>query len=183
MAKKKTAKKKTAARAGGKKKTAKKAAARKTPASRVATRKKTASRKKSERAKPQATATPPPPKTGSFVWHELMTSDVGRSRDFYSRLFGWSMQEEEMMPGFLYTVISNREDMHGGMMALTPEHGETPPHWMVYISVEDVDATAEQTEDLGGEILVPPNDIPVGRWALLRDPTGASFAIYKSHSM
>ena len=127
----------------------------------------------------QQAAAPPPPKPGSFVWHELMTGDTNRAKDFYSRLFGWKMQDDEMMPGFIYTMISNKGEMLGGMMAITPEQGDTPPHWMIYISVRDVDATAQQCEEAGGEIVVPAHDIPVGRWALLQDPTGAKFAIYK----
>ena len=132
-------------------------------------------------AKPQAAASQsaPPPKPGSFVWHELMTGDTNRAKDFYSRLFGWKMQDDEMMPGFIYTMISNKGEMLGGMMAITPEQGDTPPHWMIYISVRDVDATAQQCEEAGGEIVVPAHDIPVGRWALLQDPTGAKFAVYK----
>jgi predicted enzyme related to lactoylglutathione lyase len=143
-----------------------------------------------KRAKPQAARTrrekqgvaAPPPKPGSFIWHELMTRDTARAKDFYSKLFGWKMQDDEMMPGFIYTMISNKGDMLGGMMAITPEQGDTPPHWMIYISVRDVDAAAQQCESMGGEIIVPAHDIPVGRWALLQDPTGAKFAIYKSRS-
>lgn len=134
------------------------------------------------KSKPQAaSSSPPPPKPGSFVWHELMTRDTARCKDFYSGLFGWKMQDDEMMPGFIYTLMTNKGEMIGGMMAITPEQGDTPPHWMVYISVRDVDATAQQCESMGGETIVPPHDIPVGRWALLQDPTGAKFAIYKSH--
>ena len=161
----------SASRSTRKKKVSKKEAVKKSPAG--------------KRAKPRATATqaaPPPPKPGSFVWHELMTRDTARCKDFYSRLFGWKMKDEEMMPGFIYTMISNKSDLIGGMMAITPEQGDTPSHWMIYISVRDVDATAQQCESMGGEIVVPAHDIPVGRWALLQDPTGAKFAIYKSRS-
>ena len=148
----------------------------KTPA-RTASRKASSARRAP--AKVTQTQAQAPPKPGSFVWHELMTRDTSRAKNFYSKLFGWKMQDDEMMPGFIYTMISNKGDMLGGMMAITPEQGDTPPHWMIYISVRDVDATAAQCEAAGGEIIVPAHDIPVGRWALLQDPTGAKFAIYK----
>lgn len=177
MAKKK-AKKTQAKRASGGKKTKAKSQPRRKAARAASPRKKV-----QRKAKPAAQATsqsPPPPKPGSFVWHELMTPDVARSKDFYSRLFGWKMRDDEMMPGFTYTMMSNKGEGVGGMMAITPEQGDVKPHWMVYIAVKDVDAIAQQTEMMGGEIAVPPHDIPVGRWALLKDPTGAAFAVYKS---
>lgn len=135
-----------------------------------------------QEAKPATTAAAPAPKppSGSFVWHELMTTDAGAAKSFYSKLFGWKTEDQEMMPGFMYTTISNKGQSVGGMMALGPEHGDTMPHWMLYVSVKDVDATAAQAEAMGGEIVIPPHDIPVGRWAQIRDPSGAQIAIYKS---
>jgi predicted enzyme related to lactoylglutathione lyase len=78
-------------------------------------------------------------------------------------------------------MISNKGEGIGGMMAITPEQGDAKPAWTVYVSVRDVDATAQQCESMGGEIVIPAHDIPVGRWAMLKDPTGAMFAIYKSN--
>jgi predicted enzyme related to lactoylglutathione lyase len=140
-------------------------------------------RGKAGRARPQATQTPPPkpkPVYGAFVWHELMTTDPAKCKSFYSDLFGWKTEEMEMMPGFTYTVFNQAKDGHAGMMAITPEHGEMRSHWDVYVNVKDVDATAARCEELGGEIVVPPHDIPVGRWAMLKDPTGAQICVYKS---
>lgn len=122
----------------------------------------------------------PRPLPGAFVWHELMTTDPARSKSFYSDLFGWKTEEMEMMPGFTYTVFNHAKEGHAGMMAITPEHGDVKSHWDVYVNVRDVDATAARCEELGGEIVVPPHDIPVGRWAMLKDPTGAQICVYKS---
>jgi predicted enzyme related to lactoylglutathione lyase len=39
-----------------------------------------------------------------------------------------------------------------------------PPMWGCYVTVDDVDATAEQCKVLGGSVVLPPTDIPtVGR--------------------
>jgi predicted enzyme related to lactoylglutathione lyase len=86
----------------------------------------------------------------------------------------------EMMPGFTYTMFANKGREHAGIMPITPEQGDAKPRWDTYISVKDVDAIAQQCEAMGGEIVIPAHDIPVGRWAMLKDPTGATFAIYKS---
>jgi len=54
----------------------------------------------------------------------------------------------------------------------------TPPSWLTYIEVPDVDATANDVAKRGGRILSPPRAIPqVGRFSVLQDPQGAVFAI------
>ncbi len=53
-------------------------------------------------------------------------------------------------------------------------------HWLPYVAVPDVDATVRHATSLGARTYVPPTDIVVGRFAVLADPQGAIFAIYKS---
>jgi predicted enzyme related to lactoylglutathione lyase len=68
----------------------------------------------------------------------------------------------------------------GGLTGL-PEDGEagTPPHWIVYVATPDVDATVVQAERLGGKVVKGATDIPnMGRFAVLTDPQGATFAVY-----
>ena len=126
--------------------------------------------------------TPPMPVPGSFVWHELATTDTSRARDFYSRLFGWKSSEMEMGPGFTYTTFKHGGRDAAGMFTMAgPDWEGKPPHWMVYIGVDDVDAMANKAQQLGGTICVPPTDIPVGRFSVLQDPTGAVISIYKSN--
>ena len=54
---------------------------------------------------------------------------------------------------------------------------DMPPHWMVYFSVADTDATAARASELGGAAPVPPTDIPPGRMAVLNDPQGGYFTV------
>jgi hypothetical protein len=62
---------------------------------------------------------------------------------------------------------------------MTPEWGNVSPYWSCFVAVEDVDACARRVGELGGKILVPPMDIPVGRFAVVEDPTGAAFYIIR----
>ena len=112
------------------------------------------------------------PKHGTFCWNELITSDTGKAGEFYSKLLGW---KQEPFPGEMpYTMFKAGDTSAGGMMGKTPEMGDIPSHWMAYITVDDVDASAKQAEELGGKICVPPSDIPgVGRFTLIIDPTDA----------
>lgn len=112
---------------------------------------------------------------GSLCWNELCTPDVARARDFYTALFGWAAQE--MDTGMPYTMFTQGEAMVGGMYALTPEI-RMPPSWMPYFAVEDADAAGERARELGGTVLMGPDDIPgIGRFVLLQDPQGAMFYV------
>lgn len=70
----------------------------------------------------------------------------------------------------------------GGLYQINPEWfggNPPPPHYMIYVAVDDVDANAEKAKALGANIhkIV---DIPnVGRMAIIQDPTGAMFATFK----
>ena len=114
---------------------------------------------------------------GRFVWHDLMTPDPDAAMKFYTSVIGWGTQPwEGPQP---YTMWTAGDTSVGGVMALPPEAG-APPHWMGYISTENVDATTSAAKARGASVQVPPTDIPeVGRFAVLTDPQGASFAIFQ----
>ena len=111
---------------------------------------------------------------GAFSWCELMTTDPEAAKKFYKNLFGWELQEMSM-PGMSYTVVKAASEAIGGIMAMPPNlPPSVPPNWGAYVTVPDVDATAKQAAELGGMILVAPQDIPtVGRFTVIRDPQGA----------
>ena len=70
------------------------------------------------------------------------------------------------------------EDRVAGIMSNQCGGGEVRPQWGVYITVDDVDATARKAEELGGKVLIPPSDIPdVGRFSCLMDPQGVMFSV------
>lgn len=116
---------------------------------------------------------------GSTCWNELMTFDTQKAGAFYSELFGWEQNEQEMGP-IQYTMFMKDGEPVGGMMAIPPEMGEAPPHWMLYFSVGDCDEQVERATAMGAKVYAPPMDIPtVGRFAVLADPQGATFSIIK----
>ena len=110
---------------------------------------------------------------GAFSWIELMTTDVEGAKKFYTQLFGWET-EDMPMENMSYTITKIGDEGVGGIMPLPPEAEGVPPHWGVYVTVDDVDATARKAEELGGKIHVPPTDIPnVGRFCVIQDPQGS----------
>jgi predicted enzyme related to lactoylglutathione lyase len=112
---------------------------------------------------------------GALCWFELHTPDVDRAAGFFAKMFGWSLK-----PGADYTEIHVGTKGIGGMMPLDPkQEAGVPPYWLVYFMVNDVDATAAKAKSLGGGIVVPPMAIAdVGRFAVLRDPQGATSAVF-----
>jgi predicted enzyme related to lactoylglutathione lyase len=120
---------------------------------------------------------------GAFSWFELMTTDVAAARDFYTKLFGWTTEDMPMEQG-TYTVVKVKDKSAAGIMGMPPEAPGIPPMWGIYITVDDVDATAKKAQELGGKILMPPRDIPnVGRFCVIQDPQGASLAAIKYAEM
>jgi predicted enzyme related to lactoylglutathione lyase len=113
---------------------------------------------------------------GRFVWHELLTTDTAGAAAFYPKVVPWRTQPSSM-PG--YTLWLAGDAQVGGLMALPTEAAGTPPHWLIYIGTPNVDATAEHAQRLGARVVKAPSDIPnVGRYAVLADPQGATFALY-----
>jgi len=117
---------------------------------------------------------------GTLCWTELATRDTKSAERFYTQLFGWSAKTGMADSTMPYTEFSLNGTAFAGMMPIQPEWGNVPPYWMPYFATADCDATAAKTRQLGGSARVPPTDIPnVGRFAVLVDPQGATFAIVK----
>ena len=100
--------------------------------------------------------------------------------EFYRTTFGWTTNQMDMGGGRTYTIFKAGDEQVGGMMALPPQMKGVPPHWLTYFAVTDCDGTVKKVNELGGQVLVPPTDVPnVGRFAVCRDGQRAAFAIIK----
>ncbi|MEZ5651253.1 MAG: VOC family protein [Burkholderiaceae bacterium] len=110
---------------------------------------------------------------GALSWGELMTSDPDAAIAFYSQLFGWET-EEMSNPQMRYTVVKAGGQAIGGIMAIPGQAAGMPPSWFNYVTVADIDAIARKTSELGGTVMMGPQEIPeVGRFCVIRDPQGA----------
>jgi hypothetical protein len=114
---------------------------------------------------------------GAVSWSELMTTDPAGAKQFYSKLFGWSMKDMSMPDG-TYTTAQVGETAVVGIMSVPPQAAGMPPSWGTYVTVTDVDATLLEVVRLGGKVLMPPIQVPnVGRMAVIQDPQGAALSI------
>jgi len=118
---------------------------------------------------------------GQFSWYDLMTPDQSASTKFYRNVAGWDTEDWKGA----YTMWTTKGAPFAGMNPITPEQTAQgiPPHWIAYVTVDDVGKSAEQAASLGGRVLHGPEDIPeVGRFAIISDPQGAIIAIFKSEN-
>jgi predicted enzyme related to lactoylglutathione lyase len=116
--------------------------------------------------------------TGTFVWNECGTTDVQSAKKFYTDLFDWKTREMDMGPGGTYRILTREGKDAGG---IGPQKKGAPVMWLSYIAVDDVDASAAKAGKAGGKVLEGGFDIPnIGRMAIVADPHGAVFALYKS---
>ena len=122
--------------------------------------------------------------TGAMFWHELLTKDQAGALDFYIAALG--LERGPVMEPQQYAMLRAGGAEVAGVMQITPEMGEFPPHWTVYFGVDDVDEAVAKAESLGATVYVPGTDIvpfegqpPVGRFAALADPQGASFSVFQ----
>ncbi len=119
-----------------------------------------------------------------FVWYELMTTDVQAATRFYRNVTGWSTADSGLNDR-QYMIVSNGQTGVGGVMALPTEALKmgARPGWIGYIGVVDVDAYVKNASQAGGVVRRAAEDIPgVGRFAVMADPQGAAFVLFKGSS-
>jgi hypothetical protein len=116
--------------------------------------------------------------TNSVGWVELATRDTAKAMSFYGDLFGWKLHQGQAGE-MEYNEIENAGQRIGGIMPMAgPQWDGVPPNWSIYFVVTDCAAKANQAAALGGQVCVPPTDIPnVGTFSVLADPQGAMFQI------
>jgi uncharacterized protein len=124
----------------------------------------------------------PPNPEGTFVWDELMTTDVDAAKSFYGEVFGWTTRDMDMGEMGTYSMFQRGGETDTGGLMARPPNVEAPPHWLTYIGSEDVDKTAAKAKKLGATLIVEGMDIPnVGRFAVIQDPVGAVFGVFQGN--
>ena len=127
----------------------------------------------------------PMPKHGTFCWTEIASNDADKCQSFYESIFGWKFKGGDVTdPGIEYREFTTGGDNPaGGLYQIDPAWfggDPPPPHFMIYVAVDDVDENAKRVAELGGQIDREPMDIPnVGRMCMIKDPTGAMICTFK----
>jgi len=123
-----------------------------------------------------------PPPAGTVCWNELLTTDAERSLPFYRAVFEWSHRTMDLGQAGTYHLFGRDGKDVAGMLELAA--GALPRSlWVPYFVVADVDGDFARATGMGARVHIPPQDVPgVGRFAMLADPTGAVFSLFRATS-
>jgi uncharacterized protein len=115
---------------------------------------------------------------GAPAWFELHTRSYAASVQFYKDVFGWDAHTMSDTDEFRYTTLGEGDAAAAGIMDSSGFLSEgVPSHWAVYLRAADTDAAVKTTVELGGALVMPAEDTPYGRIAMVSDPTGAHFRL------
>lgn len=118
--------------------------------------------------------------TGKIGWIDMTVDDADSIRDFYKAVVGWGSESVSMgdYSDYSMTMPANGEAV-SGICHARGANADLPSGWLIYIVVEDVDASAATCIENGGEVIVPVNGLAGGRFCVIRDPAGSTAALYQ----
>lgn len=112
-----------------------------------------------------------------FAHIELTTDDLKAAHKFYSKIFGWKLNE---MPGMNYTMIDVGPGGVGGGMQAKPMDS-APTGWMPYVQVDDVKAVVAKAVKAGATAMLPYQEIgEMGSIGVFADPSGSVIGVWAS---
>jgi predicted enzyme related to lactoylglutathione lyase len=108
---------------------------------------------------------------------QLLARDPDRLTAFYGKLFGWRVNADNAMG---YRMLDTGSD-RGIKGSVWPIGDEGHPLVQLFVEVDDVPASAAQAEQLGGQVIIPPQVLPDGdEMAIVMDTEGLSFGLVKA---
>lgn len=117
----------------------------------------------------------------TFGWAELNARGRDSALPFYERVFGWTQRRSPMPDGSDYVeFLADGQSVAGASELNAQVPAGTPSHWLVYFDVDDVRSTFDKAIKLGAREMMPPQEYPGGQFAILADPQGAAFGLFKS---
>jgi predicted enzyme related to lactoylglutathione lyase len=117
--------------------------------------------------------------TGKIGWIDMSVDNAESVRDFYKAVVGWGHEDVSMGDYADYSMTAAGGEAVSGICHARGSNAELPSGWLIYITVDDVEASAVACEAHGGEVIVPVQRLAGGRFCVIRDPAGATAALYQ----
>ena len=114
---------------------------------------------------------------GKVCYIEMPAVDIGRSADFYAKVFGWRIRQRGD-GHFAFDDTAN--EVSGTWVAGRPPSSQ--PGLLVYIMVDSVAATIDAVTAHGGELVQPIGADAPEVTARFRDPAGNVIGLYQEPS-
>lgn len=118
------------------------------------------------------------PAIGSIAWQDLTVPDAATVSAFYAGVVGWEARADADCDGDYHMINPSSGAEVAGVCWARGTNARIPPQWLVYIVVEDVDASAGRCVALGGSLVDGPRGMGGGRFCVIQDPAGAVCALY-----
>ena len=116
---------------------------------------------------------------GSIGWRDLTVENAPALRDFYTAVVGWSVEEASMGDYSDYVMKDANGKAVGGVCHARETNADLPPQWLVYVVVENLEKSLDETMKRGGDVVAPPRGLMGGKMAVVKDPAGAVIALWE----
>ena len=122
---------------------------------------------------------------GTVGWIDLTVEDAPRALEFYQAVVGWESSPVPMSEGSgtgyddWCVLPAGSESPVAGICHARGKNAGLPAAWLVYFVIADLDASIAACLARGGEVVAPPRSMGSARFAVLRDPAGAAFALFQ----
>lgn len=120
---------------------------------------------------------------GGIAWVDLTIPDAAGVKEFYRSVTGWEVGEFDM-GGYSDFMVSSPADKEtvAGICHAKGDNANLPPSWLIYVKVENLDASIEAAKREGGEVVTEPKSFGAARFCVLKDPAGVAFAIIEGEA-
>ncbi len=103
----------------------------------------------------------------------MTVDNADEIRDFYTNVVGWKPGPVEMDGYNDYNMCGEDGEAIAGVCYRRGVNEKLPPQWLIYITVRDVNASAQRCVELGGKIIDGPRPMGKQRFCVIQDPAGA----------
>jgi predicted enzyme related to lactoylglutathione lyase len=123
-------------------------------------------------------------KVGQIVWADLTTNQADSLKEFYKDVLGWKEFPVAMKDGEEsyndYAMLIDEKEPAGGICNQRGVNANIPPQWIMYVCVEDVDATLKIAIEKGGKLIHESKKSDgTLNYVIVQDPAGAVFGFGK----
>lgn len=116
---------------------------------------------------------------GSIVWTDLTVEKAPAIAEFYEAVAGWKSEEVDVADYVDFNMVLPATGRAvAGICHAKGQNANLPPQWLIYIVVNDLDASMSECWAKGGRVILGPKEIGPGeRYCVVRDPAGAVAAL------
>lgn len=118
-------------------------------------------------------------KTGKVIWFDLTVPDAANVRDFYEQVVGWKPDAVPVDDYHDYNMLTDDGVPAVGICHKRGSNAALPSQWMIYITVDNLDASLAACEANGGKVVVPVREMGGSRMVVIEDPAGAVCTLFE----